>query len=437
LKGVVEAGLSACGERAVPLLLEQGRAELTGYDMEDGPPSSDERFLVTEWLLADLRIDHVSPEMKARILSETDPRLRSSMLVALARNASPDVYRFLAETAEQDVRHRGDILRVVARALGNDEVQGMDVAPLTDSLGRIFRQVELEKLRDPLDIQSYFALGCRLGISENLDRLRPLLKLDFDKLGGEDAPDVRDSMAYWMGRMKGGEKLFEEFLQGIPDETIRRQMLEAFRRHPDSPVNTPVDILKLAGSLTKQETLDEGGSMTLWVLSRATTEKETILSAFRGVYERSAPGARARLTDTAAGLGAVSTPFLESVLGGKDDILVRAVAARRLLEFLPEDEVRGRLAAHYSALLVPVDPVSTGDTRGFGRNIWAYGDLVLDYYSRFGSRADLSLLDALPERVKLGRGLPEEDAVRHRSYLREQCRQAKNAIFLRLGPVPR
>jgi hypothetical protein len=62
---------------------------------------------------------------------------------------------------------------------------------------------------------------------------------------------------------------------------------------------------------------------------------------------------------------------------------------------------------------------------------------VLEYYSRFGSRADLALLDALPERVKFGQGLPEEDDLRHRSYLREQCRQAKDAIALRFGAVSR
>src|SRR5258706_14854081 len=145
-------------------------------------------------------------------------------------------------------------------------------------------------------------------------------------------------------------------------------MLEAFRRHPDSTVNDPVEIRKLAASLAKQGTTHDGINLTLWVLSRATVEKETVMSALSGAYERSAPGARARLADSAAGLGGVSTPFLERVLAGNDDVLVRAVAARRLLEFLPEEDVRGRLAANYSALLVPVDPINAGDMRGFGRN---------------------------------------------------------------------
>src|SRR6185295_16821222 len=112
----------------------------------------------------------------------------------------------------------------------------------------------------------------------------------------------------------------------------------------------------------KHETIDESINLTLWVLSRATTEKETILSAFNNAYERAGSMApRAAIVDKAADLGAASAGFLERVLLGDDGAIVRAGAARRLLEFLPEAEVKGRLATHFSTLLVPVVPLTADD----------------------------------------------------------------------------
>lgn len=97
-----------------------------------------------------------------------------------------------------------------------------------------------------------------------------------------------------------------------------------------------------------------------------------------------------------------------------------------------EEDVKGKMAAEISDLLLPGKPIPIEVFMETGRSRWAYCDLVREYYGRFGTSEDLKTLDSLPERVSFGEGVDEYNARVFRSYLREQCRQAKDSIALRL-----
>jgi HEAT repeat protein len=433
LKEVIEAGLAASGEKAIPFLLEQARIQHAAEDVKEGPPGADERYYAAESLLASLRIDHLSPELKKLFLTETDPRIRSSLLVGLARNSSAEVFEFLADVAEQEPRHRLDVLYAVGKIV-SDEMLGALPGPLADSLRRIFLQAGPETLKDRTDLQSWIHLGCRLGGAEEMARLRPLFKMDFDKLYGEHGPDVRDTIAYSLGRMKDAGNVLSDFLKELPETLDRSVLIAVALRHPESEMELGPDAIQaLLAGIQKQEPGSLKICWMLWPLARSSVEQEAIMSTLAGVF---ASGKEQLLKwtviDTAGKLGPPSIPFLESVVKGDSGSVLRMEAARRLVAIGSDGELKGRLASELSDLLMPGKPITLDVFKESGRQRWAYGDLVRDYYGRLGTSEDLKMLDMISDRVTFGEGVDPDDATVYRSYLREQCKQAKDAIQLRI-----
>lgn len=309
LKEVIEAALGASGEKAIPFLLEQARIQDAAEDATDGPPRAGDRFYADEWSLANLRIDHLSPEVRKTFLAETDPRIRSSLLVGLARNASPEIYGFLADVASQEPDARKDILYALGHVVSG-EMLGPVPAPLTDSLRRIFRTEGSEPLpKDASDFQSWIALGCRLGGAEEMDRVRSLFKVDFDQLYGDKAAEVRDSMAFSLGRMAKGGALFTEFLNALPETVDRSTLLAASLRHEESCLRLGKDdVQALLAGIQKQSPGSLEICRMLWPLGRAAVEQDAIVGTLDRLYaggpEKILKGT---LIDTAGKLGAPST----------------------------------------------------------------------------------------------------------------------------------
>jgi hypothetical protein len=430
LKAAVEAGLAASGEKAVPFLLEQARLANAALDAREGPPEPGERYYVGEACLASLRIDHLSPELKELFLTESDPRIRSSLLVGLARNPSLEVYGFLAEAAEAEPSRRLDVLQAVGRVISG-EMAGPLPSSLADPLRRIFRSGDPQSLQG-MDLQSWIALGCQLGGADDLARLRPLFKMDLAKLGGESGPDVRDSLAFSLGRIKDGGKALSEFLEALPEGEDRSGVLAAALRHEESGVPLgPDEIRTLLGGIEKQDPGSIDVCPLLWPLARARVDQEAILGTFERVYADGTATIRATVLDTAGKMGSPSIPFLETVLHRENDPLLRAEAARQLVTLTAGKDSPGRLAPEIAELLIPGKPLGAEVFNERSRRRWAYCELVREYYSRVGTPEDLKTLGSIPDRISFDSSVDPEDARVYRSYLREQCRQARDAILLR------
>jgi hypothetical protein len=430
LKGVLEAGLAASGEKAIPFLLEQAQIANAALDAQEGAPQAGDRYYVSEDCLANLRIDRLSPELKDLYRTETDPRIRSSLLVGLTRNPSAEMYEFLAKDAEDEPRHRLDILSAVGTVISN-EMSGSVPDPLADPLRRIFRHGAREHL-EASDLQSWIALGCRLGGAEDLDRLRPLFTMDLGKVYGNQAPEVRETLAYSLGRVKDGGKTLSEFLQALPEAEDRSVLLAAALRHEDSGITLgPQEIRTVLTGLKKQEPNSIEVCRMLWPLARAKVEQGAILETLGEVYSGGTAQIRGTVLDTAGKMGAASVPLLEHVLQTESGQILHTEAARQLVAVASPEVLKGRLAPELSELLVPGKPLGLEAFTERGRRKWAYCELVREYYTRVGVQEDLDTLDSIPDRLSFEASVDPEDAQVYRSYLREQCQQAMDAIRLR------
>jgi hypothetical protein len=434
---VVQAGLAANGEKAIPLLLAGLKADAAASIAKDGAPENYEASLTgyhNAWL-AHLRIDRVPDSFREALKGDLEPRVRHNLLFALAANKSAETYQFLADTLRDnpDPLVKSSVLQAVfetlARPVENASRRSEEVRPALEKM-----------LHDAgsIDRVTYTMADSLLFIASKLDSdtsrqwVQNLIQRDLGALYGDNAPQLRSTIAWRLGFVQDGEALLQQLLKTTPDADEAAVLQANYYRNSNVAFTSKEAVQSLLTSMTKFKPDSPDFFVRLTALERAGTSQEAVAAAFQNAYsDAEQPGSRFRILVGAGNLGEASASFLQSVVRSQDGLVLRVLAADQLLRVSSDANLQEKLWADMRSVLAPVNPVG-GDvfyTMAAGRNM--YGDLIRDYYSRFGTPQDVPLLDALPNLVSFDSRAPEDWVTYYRSSLKTECLKAQDAISLK------
>jgi hypothetical protein len=434
---VVQAGLAANGEKAIPMLLEGLKGDAAADIAKDGVPENYEASLRgyhNSWL-AHLRMDHVPESLQQALKGDLEPRVRHNILFALAANKCADTYKFLADTFREnpDALVKSSVVQAIFETLAspveNASKQSEEIRPL---LGTILRDASsLDRVSYPM-ADSLVMIACKLDTEQSRQWLQSMIKRDLGAVYGDDASDLRNVIAWRLGFLQNGEPLLQDLLKSIPAGEDPAVLQSHYYRNSNVPFNNEEAVQSLLSSMKKFKPDSPDFFTRLTALERASVDREAVVAAFQSAYvDAEKPASRLRMIVAGGNLGDAASPFLDSIVRSQDGLVLRVLAADQLLRVSTDANLQERLWGDMNSILAPVNKIG-GDvfyTMSSGRNM--YGDLIRDYYSRFGTPRDIPLLQALPSLVSFDSRAPEDWVTYYRSSLRTQCLQAEDTIALR------
>ena len=431
----VHAAIATQGEKVVPVLMELSRRQLSDIPLHSEP----DEYLYIEYSdrwLSHLRLGDVSPSFRQMIRDEPDPRLRFTMLVALTENKKPENYEFLAELYNESSDK--ELRREVLAALRITCFRKGESASQTDNEIRTVLRGLLESTRpggeDPYVMDKMTALAVRMGDAASVEWIEQIARRALDDENDPSLDMVRDHLPYYLARLPDGRRHIHELAERASSRDARLEiLLRGYQGHHLRLDDREV-VQEFTGALAKAEPRRRLFERLIRTLGRAEVDREAVLKAFSSAYDTASLSIRHRLLEASGALGNDSRPFFDAVLNGNDGPLLRAQAARQLIKISSAEnvETRERVRVALAPLLTPTNEISTEIFQSARYGHGAHAALIRDYYKKYGTEADLGLLEAVPERLVFDRtATPKLWAKSYRARIVAACNEARDVIMLR------
>lgn len=423
------------GDRAIPFVSNLG---LAFYGKIPLPQVNDlagwMNALSGRWLY---HLDASSPTDAIRICleSNTDPRLKSTLVGALIESKTPESMAFAKDlySKTNDPYVRCGVLQALileSSKWGPDWFSRLGDPSIVDS---ILRTTPPAGPFSP-EIALCAALALRSNNSSVSEEwIRALLKGDLANQFGDRAGQVLISISSNIAETGKYGSLISEMVAEKSTLAEKGKLLSTVYRNQFAKLDNPDHFTLLVEALNQSKPNTPEYGFILDALSHTQIDKGKAIELCAQGLSGASPDFQVWIMRDLAKLGGDAVPYIESILQSKGSLIVRLEAAMSYLTLTqPEDQKpKEVLLSSISDLVAPGKDLPVDMVYGEHISPAVYAQVVKEYYTRYGTVESIPLLDAIPSMISGGKHIPEEWMDGLRAQLLNACSSAKDYILLK------